>query len=329
MHGISKRQFVISAAAAGAAFGLDGPLAFIPPAEAQKAPPSNPIGAPQALVDKGVAKFKVGDIEVIQLFDGIAIRPHDPGFIKNASVDETKAALKAAGLSDENVPNSFTITVVKMKGKTIMFDSGTGAQLAPTAGLIVKNDLLKKAGIDPAKISTIIVTHFHGDHITGLMAKDTNAQIFPNAEIIVPASEYKYWTDPAVTAGAAKRIQAVFPGWKNIRQYEGDKEVVPGVKPINTNGHSPGHMSYLLGSGRRQLIVLGDVAIMPSLFVRNPGWHVAFDADANLAEQNRRKIFDRAVADKATVTGYHFGFPGAGTLKKDGKGYAFVPVKAT
>jgi len=54
MHSISKRQFVISAAAAGAAFGLDGPLAFIPPAEAQKAPPSNPIGAPQALVDKGV-----------------------------------------------------------------------------------------------------------------------------------------------------------------------------------------------------------------------------------------------------------------------------------
>ena len=155
MHSISKRQFVISAAAAGAAFGLDGPLAFIPSAEAQaaKGAPANPIVAPQALYDKGVAKFKVGDIEVIQLFDGIAIRPHDPGFIKNASVDETKAALRAAGLSDENVPNSFTITVVKMKGKTIMFDSGTGAQLAPTAGLIVKNDLLKKAGIDPAKIS--------------------------------------------------------------------------------------------------------------------------------------------------------------------------------
>lgn len=327
MQSISKRQFVISAAAAGAAFGLDGPLAFIQPAGAQKAPPSNPIGAPQALYDKGFAKFKVGDIEVIQLFDGIAIRPHDPAFIKNASVDETKAALKAAGLSDENVPNSFTITVVKMKGKTIMFDSGTGNQLAPTAGLIVKNDLMKKAGIDPAKISTIVVTHFHGDHITGLMAKDTNAQIFPNAEIVVPAKEYKYWTDPAVTAGAAKRIQAVFPGWKNIRQYDGDKDVIPGVKPINTNGHSPGHMSYVIGSGRRQLIVLGDVAVMPSLFVRNPGWHVSFDADANLAEQNRRKIFDRVVADKAIVTGYHFGMPGAGTIKKDGKGYAFVPVR--
>jgi glyoxylase-like metal-dependent hydrolase (beta-lactamase superfamily II) len=327
MQSISKRQFVISAAAAGAAFGLDGPLAFIQPADAQKAPPTNPIGAPQAIYDKGFAKFRVGDIEVTQLFDGIAPRPHDPAFIKNATVDETKAAQRAIGLSDENIVNSYTVTVVKLKGKTIMFDSGTGAQLQPTAGLIVKNDLMKKAGIDPAKISTIIVTHFHGDHITGLMAKDTNAQIFPNAEIVVPASEYKYWTDPAVTAGAAKRIQAVFPGWKNIRQFEGDKEVVPGVKSINSNGHSPGHTSYVLGSGRKQLIVSGDVAIMPYFFVRNPGWHVAFDADANLAEQNRRKIFDRAVADKAIVTGYHFGMPGAASIKKDGKGYAYVPVR--
>lgn len=327
MRSISRREFVISSVAAGAAFGLDGPLAFIPSAEAQKGPAMSPMGSPQALLDKGFVKFKVGDIEVTQLYDGTWEKAHDPAFIKNASVDDTKAALKAAGMTDAHVPIPFTVTVVKLKGKTIMFDSGTGAQLAPTAGLITKNDMLKKAGIDPAKISTIIVTHFHADHISGLMAKDTNAPIFPNAEIIVPAGEYKYWTNPSTTAGAAKRIQAVFPGWKNIKQHEGDKDVVAGVKPVNTNGHTPGHMSYLLGSGRSQLIVLGDVTNIPALFVRNPGWHAVFDVDANLAEQNRRKIFDRVVADRATITGYHYGLPGAGTIKKDGKGYAFVPVK--
>jgi glyoxylase-like metal-dependent hydrolase (beta-lactamase superfamily II) len=328
MQSISKRQFVISAAAAGAAFGLDGPLAFVQPADAQAGKGMTPFGSSQALVDKGFAKFKVGDVEVTQLFDGVWEKPHDAGFVKNASIDETKAALKAAGLVDAHVPIPFTVTVVKLKGKTIMFDSGTGAQLAPTAGLITKGDMLKKAGIDPAKISTIIVTHFHADHISGLMAKDTNAAIFPNAEIVVPAAEYKFWTDPATTAGAAKRIQAVFPNWKNIRQFEGDKDVVPGIKPVNTNGHTPGHTSYQIGSGRRQLIVLGDVTNIPALFVRNPGWHAAFDSDANKAEQARRKIFDRVVADRATVTGYHFGMPGAGTIKKDGKGYAYVPVKA-
>jgi glyoxylase-like metal-dependent hydrolase (beta-lactamase superfamily II) len=159
------------------------------------------------------------------------------------------------------------------------------------------------------------------------MAKDTNAPNFPNATIYMPATEYKYWTEPTTTAGAAKRIQAVFPTWKNIKQFEGDKEVVPGVRAIATNGHTPGHTSYHIGSGSRQLIVLGDVTNIPALFVRNPGWQAVFDTDGNLAEANRRKIFDRVIADKATVTGYHFGMPGAGKIAKDGKGYVFEPVK--
>jgi glyoxylase-like metal-dependent hydrolase (beta-lactamase superfamily II) len=334
MQSISKRQFVISATAAGAAFGLDGPLAFIQPAGAQAAKGMSLMGSPQALIDKGFAKFKVGSIEVTQLYDGTWEKAHDAGFIKNASVDETKAGLKAAGMTDAYVPIPFTVTVVKMRGKTIMFDSGTGGQAAPTAGLISKNDLLKKAGIDPAKISTIIVTHFHSDHIFGLMAKDTNAQTFPNAEIIVPAAEYKYWTDPGLIPklpearqGLAKRIQATLPTWKNIKQVESGKEAIPGVRSVVTYGHTPGHTSYAMGSGRNQLIVLGDVSNIPALFVKNPQWHAAFDSDAAMAEQNRRKIFDRAIADKAVVTGYHFGMPGAGTIKKDGKGYAYVPVR--
>ena len=314
MQSISRRSFVISAATAGAAFGLDGPLEFLTPAFAQKA-------------DKGFVTFKVGDIEVIQMYDGVWEKAHDPGFVKNASLDDVKAGLKAGGLTDAHVPIPFTVTAIRTGGRLVLFDSGTGGQLAPTAGLITKNEVMKAAGIDPAKVDTIVITHFHPDHISGMMAKDTNAPNFPNATIYVPAAEYKFWTDPATTAGAAKRIQAVFPTWKNITQFEGDKEVVPGVRAINTNGHTPGHTSYVVGSGSQQLIVLGDVTNIPALFVKNPGWHAVFDANAALAEANRRKTFDRVVADKATITGYHYGMPGAGTIAKDGSGYAFVPVK--
>lgn len=328
MQSISRRGLVISAAAAGAAFGLTRPLEFVSPTFAQGA---------GNLIEKGFAKFKVGDATVTTVYDGLWEKPHDPGFIKNASVDETKAALKAAGLTDAHVPVTFTVTVVELGGRTIMFDSGTGGGQAggPKAGLLAKENLAK-AGIDAAKISTIIVTHFHGDHIFGMMAKETNAQVFPNAEIVVPEAEFAYWTPadligklPEARQGLAKRIQATLPSWKNVRQIGDDKEVVPGVRSINTNGHTPGHASYVVGSGASQLIVSGDVTNIPSLFVRNPGWHAAFDQDAQQAEKTRRAFFDRVVADKAIVTGYHWGMPGAGTIQKDGNGYALVPVTAS
>jgi glyoxylase-like metal-dependent hydrolase (beta-lactamase superfamily II) len=316
MQSISRRAFVVSAATAGAAFGLDGPLEFVGRAFAQASP------GPE------VIKFKVGNVEVIQLYDGVWQKAHDEKFIANASVDQTKAALRAAGLPDAHVPITFTVTAVRTPAGLVLIDTGTGNQAAPTAGNITKNNLWKAAGFDPAEVTTILISHFHGDHISGLMAKDTNAPIFPNAQIHVPAAEYKFWTDPSVTAGAAKRIQAVFPGWKNIRQYEGEIEVVPGVRAISTPGHTPGHTSYHIGSGSEQLIVLGDVTNIEALFVRNPGWHAAFDANPTLAEANRRKIFDRIIAEKIVATGYHWGMPGAGTLQKDGNGYALVPVKA-
>jgi glyoxylase-like metal-dependent hydrolase (beta-lactamase superfamily II) len=315
---------VISAAAAGAAFGLDGPLEFFTPAFAQKSDPG--------LLDKGFFKFKVGDIEVTQIYDGIWNRELQDGFVKNQPVDQVKAALTAAGLASNIVPITFTVTLVKIAGRTVMFDSGTGVpgQVQPTAGLLASKNM-QAAGIDPATIETILVTHFHPDHIFGLMEKEGTNQRFPKATIHVPAPELAWWTGPSVPQagqGLANRIKATLPTWSNVKPYEGDKEVTPGIKALATPGHTPGHTSYHLASGNQQLIVLGDVTNIPALFVKNPGWHGVFDTDGSLAETNRRKLFDRVIADKITVTGYHFGLPGAGTIEKDGAGYAFVPAKA-
>ncbi len=344
MTSISRRGLVVSATAAGAAFGLDGPLEFLSPAHAQKAgsgsgsgaAPGKAAAAPVNFMERGFAKFKIGDWTVTQVYDGIWEKAHDPAFIKNASVDETKAALKAANMTDAHVPIPFTVTVAERGGKIIMFDSGTGGGQAggPKAGLLAQKHLAA-AGIDAAKISTIAISHFHPDHIFGLMAKDTNAQVFPNAEIVVPEAEYKFWSDPAVIAtlpearqGLAKRIQATLPTWKNVRRIADNKDVIPGVRAINTNGHTPGHTSYRLASASSHMYVAGDVANIGALFVKNPGWHAVFDQDAALAEKSRRAFFDRAVSTGAIVTGYHWGMPGAARIRKDGKGYALVPVKA-
>src|SRR5262245_25451661 len=183
MFEISRRDLVLSAAGAYAAFGLAKPIAFIGAAEAQQATP-------------GFRKYKIGDIEVISLYDGVWEKPHDENFIKGASVDETKAALRAGGLTDAFVPIPFTTLAVKTGGRLVLIDSGTGGGQVggPKAGQLAQN--MAAAGLDPKDVKTVIVSHFHGDHIFGLMAKDTNAQTFPEAEIIVPAAELKWWTQP-------------------------------------------------------------------------------------------------------------------------------------
>ena len=203
MQSISRRGFVISAATAAAAFGLDGPLEFIGSAFAQ----SN-----SALAEKGFTKFKVGDVEVTQVYDGIWNRELQDGFVRNASLDEVSNALKAAGLPEKTVPITFTLTAVTIGGKTILIDSGTGmpGQVQPTAGLAASKNWAA-AGIDAGKVETIVITHFHPDHISGLMAKDTNAEVFPNATIHVPATELAWWTGssvPQAAQGLAGRVKA-------------------------------------------------------------------------------------------------------------------------
>ena len=215
----------------------------------------------------------------------------------------------------------------------MLIDAGTGGQLAPTAGMMMKH--MEAAGIDPGSVGTVLVSHFHPDHIFGLMAKDTNEQIFPNAEIVVPEAEYKFWTAPGLieklpdrAKGLAKRIQATFPNWKNVRQVGDDTEVAPGVRSVSAFGHTAGHTAFHVASGGDELLVAGDIANVPALFVANPTWQAVFDANPELATESRVKMFDRAIADGATIAGYHFGFPNAGKISKDGNGYAFVPAGA-
>ena len=314
----TRRQVVLSASAA-AALGLSGPLEFLPSALAATAR------------ETGFVKYKIGDIECTSLYDGIWQKKHADNFIRNASVDDTKAALTKAGLSADFVPIEFAQTVLKTGDKTVLVDAGTGGQLAPTAGMTMKH--MAAAGIDAGSISTILISHFHPDHIFGLMEKETNAPIFPNAEIVVPEAEYKFWTDPALIEklpdrrkGLAKRIQATFPNWKNVRQIGNDVEVAPGVRSASAFGHTPGHTAFNVASGDGQLIIAGDIANVPALFVANPTWQAVFDSDPQMATDARLKLFDRAIADKATIAGYHFGFPNAGTIMKDGSGYVFQPA---
>ena len=243
MFNLSRRDFVVSTGFA-AALGLNSRL-VVSPAFAQKTPdPAKPF-----------VTYKVGSAEVTAIYDGIWEKPHDPAFISNASIDDVKAAMVKAGLPADFVSIPFTVVIVRNGGKTIMCDSGTGGQVQPTAGKLMSN--MKAAGIDAAKIDTILISHCHPDHIFGLMEKGTNKPVFPNAEIVISDVEYKFWTDPAVIdrlpearKGLARRIQGDVPELEEHRQVTGEPEVAPGIRFVNAPGHTPGHRAFHLTSRR-------------------------------------------------------------------------------
>jgi glyoxylase-like metal-dependent hydrolase (beta-lactamase superfamily II) len=319
MFEISRRDLVLGSTGAALVFGLKAPVSFIGAAHAQRAADS--------------LKYKVGDIEVFSLHEGAIEREVTETMVKNVGLDDVKKALSAGGIGPDKISNPFTVTAIRTGGKVILFDTGFGANGPATVGKLADN--MKAAGLDPAAVSTVVISHFHPDHISGLWVKETSAPVFPNAEILMPEVEYKWATDPALVEKVPeanrpfiKRIQSTFPTWKNIKQYADGADVAPGVKAIATPGHTIGHTSFLVASGGQQLFIQGDVSGIYQLFVKNPGYYSGFDADGPKAEATRRAFYDRVIAEKAMVAGYHFGFPNVGTLTKDGNGYAFAAVKA-
>jgi glyoxylase-like metal-dependent hydrolase (beta-lactamase superfamily II) len=281
----------------------------------------------------GVYRFKLGSYELTAISDGVWLRDIDDKFVKNAKWDDVQQTLTRSFMRTDKLPIPFTTLVVNTGSKLIAIDTGTGAQLAPTAGTYMDN--LAAAGIDPKAVDTILISHFHPDHINGIKTKE-DALVFPNAEIQVPGPEWAFWMDDAKmnnAPDAAKPVfrnaRRVFGNIKDVKQFEPGKEVAPGITSIAAYGHTPGHTAFTIASGDKSMLVLSDSTNHPALFVRNPEWQAIFDMDGNMAVDNRKRLLDRAATDKMLVQGYHFPFPASGYIAKSGNGYELVPVQWT
>lgn len=315
---ITRRSGALLGAAALAAGALPRGAA----AQTQAAPTA------AAPVNPGFHRFRIGGFTVTTLFDGTA-RLNLEGFVANASVAEVQAVLAESFLPTDHYLTPYTVTVVDTGRALLMFDAGTGGQLSPQAGRVAAN--MAAAGIDPARITHVVFTHFHGDHITGLTTAQ-NQPVFPNAEIVVPAAEWRFWTDMSNEAGAPARQKPNFantarrfgPYQAKIRQVQDGQEAVPGIRAVSAFGHSPGHTCWHVSDGAGQLMILGDITHRPELFARRPELQVMFDYDATAAVATRRRMLDRVSADRMHVTGYHFPFPAHGFIAKDGNGYRYV-----
>jgi glyoxylase-like metal-dependent hydrolase (beta-lactamase superfamily II) len=300
------------------------------------AAPARAAAPPAGKQAPGFYRYTVGTYEITVVTDGAARVPLPEDFVTNIKKDEVQAALAAAHMNSEIFFNPFNPIVVNTGAKLVLIDTGTGEanyqQSKGAAGQFLVN--LTAAGIDPKAIDTVIISHYHGDHVNGLLRAD-NSLTYPDAEILVPAEEHKFWMDDGEMSrapkgrmeGLFKNNRRVFSGevLKHLRTYEWDKEVVPGITAVGTPGHSWGHTSHVVASGSSKVFVQADVTHVPYLFARHPGWHAFYDQDGPKAEATRRKVYDMLAAERMAVQGFHYPFPSLGHIEKDGSGYRVVP----
>src|SRR5579862_5399800 len=317
MPALTRRAVVAGTASAAIGASIDPAAVAAPPADKQ---------AP------AVYRYKIGAYELTALYDGIWYRPITDKFIRNAPFAEVEHALDAAFMPHDKLATPFTALVVNTGSKLVLIDTGTGGQISPSAGELRAN--LAAAGIDPKAVDAIVISHFHPDHINGIKDKDNNL-IFPNAEIMVPAPEWAFWMDDANLNAAAADLKPTFLNQrrifadirKQVTRYEPGREVSPGIVTLPAPGHTPGHTVFAIHSADQSLLVLSDTAQHPAVFARHPDWQAAFDVDGPEAVATRKKIFDRAAADRMLIIGYHFPFPACGHLIKTATGYEHVPIE--
>ena len=323
MDKFSRRALLGAAAATAAVSAVGTPARAAAPQSGKQAP--------------GFYRYMVGSIEITVVNDGVSRMPITEGFVENASKDDVNAALQAAFLEKDFYAGPYNPIVINNGSKLALVDTGTGEDgFKSSKGINGRLPIsLAAAGIDPAAIDAVIISHYHGDHINGLLKAD-GSLAFPNAEILVPAAEHKFWMDDGEMSRATKprvvfgfkNVRRVMAGevLKRVRTYDWDKEVIGGVTAIGTPGHTPGHTSHVVSSGAKSVYVQADVTHAPFLFARHPEWHFMLDVEPVAAEATRRKVYDMLVADRMLVQGFHYPFPAVGHVEKSGTGYREVLV---
>ncbi|MGB9065335.1 MAG: MBL fold metallo-hydrolase, partial [Pseudolabrys sp.] len=291
---ITRRNLFAGAAVVSA--GLTASKSILSPARA-----AAPTAGKQ---NAGWYRYKVGDFEVTVVTDGMNTNPLSDAYVSNSPKADVNAALEALFLAKDKVAHAYTPMVINTGSKLVAIDTGLGLgmfeQSKGAVGQYHAN--LQAAGIDRNAVDVVIISHFHGDHINGLVGPD-NKPAFPNAEVMVPETEWAFWADesnvsklPDVAKSQMPNPKRVFGVLGNkVTKYQGSKELVPGITSIATPGHTPGHMSYTVASGSSKILVQSDVtAGAASLFARNPDWQFVFDTDKQQAVETRKKLYDMA-----------------------------------
>ena len=289
------------------------------PPPAASAPADAPVAASPPVVKKeGVEEFMVGDLSAMALSDGSIELPNDNKvFGVGHTPEEVAAVLSAAGLPTDKLQLTIHPLLVKATDRVLLFDTGAGSIFGPGAGQLPTS--LAAAGVDPASVTDIFISHAHGDHIGGLVNAQ-GALAFPNASIHISKPE---WT--SLSGGRAELAPLVAAITPKVDAFAPGSELVPGiVKAVEIKGHTPGHSGYMITSGQDSLLYVGDSMHHFVVSVQKPEWTCGFDGDAKTAAASRAALLTKLAADGQRMYAVHFPFPGLGKIEKKGDALAWV-----
>jgi glyoxylase-like metal-dependent hydrolase (beta-lactamase superfamily II) len=293
---------------------------------------SHPGGpGPNELVPSRYA-VRVGDIDVLVVSDGVLSLP------TKMLAHDTDPAIRAAWLEDMFLPPEMldwplNVVVVRSGGRTILVDAGLGVNPnLPRAGRTAQR--LEAAGIDLASVTDVVLTHMHMDHIGGLLVDGMKDRLRPDLRIHVAAAELKFWESPDFSRAsmptgfpdalrrAAKRFVNEYRS--QLRPFETEHEVAPGVVVTLTGGHTPGHSVVRLASGGDRLTFAGDAVFQVGF--DQPDWHNGFEHDPEEAARVRMSLLRELAATGELLVATHLPFPSVGRVAVDGDAFRWVPV---
>ncbi|GMO13110.1 MBL fold metallo-hydrolase [Bradyrhizobium sp. TM233] len=277
--------------------------------------------------------LRVGEIDVMVISDGVLTPPAE-SMATNADPAARGAWLDDMFLSRDAFDWALNEVVVRSGDQTILIDSGLGVEYPdfPRAGQL--GSRLDAAGIDLGSVTDVVLTHMHFDHVGGLLVDGVKQRLRPDLRIHVAAAEVKFWgapdfsrtAMPPALADLARRASRQFlDEYRNqLRIFEQQHEVAPGVVVSRTGGHTPGHSVVRLASGGDRLMFAGD-AIFPVSF-DHPEWHNGFEHDPEEATRVRIRLMRELAETGAWLVATHMPFPSVGRVAATGDLFRWVPT---
>ena len=190
----------------------------------------------------------------------------------------------------ESAINAF---LVKRGDEYILFDAGLGLD---QGGAML--DKLTMLNIKPEEIRTVMLTHFHGDHIGGML---TGSEVtFPNAEVYFSKEEQAAWKRD----GRVQRFLDAYEG--HVHPFKCAPNIIEGVDAILAPGHTPGHTMYKIGN----LLIIGDLIHALALQQTHPEYCPVYDQEPQLAAKTRKEVYDYIQDHKLVVAGMHLPYSG-------------------